>query len=288
MCTDCRYCKHLRAIGATAYLCLAECGDGHVANVQEDRDDNNTESGDGCDSTCLVECGYNCCAHDPSTCSAISTPCQYKDGSLVSQDLAPQAVVSLSSDNLSNMYPTAEASYMFTARESKTLKAAQVFQMPVTLTEQMIVEVSALEAASGEIQPTGDVRINSEDEFVVHGRCQHNAPAQIGWTFTPSITLEFYEALADDVVGSVACAAILFGAAAYLTKINYKTSSEYLAAKAKMMEDAQEKTEEREVAAGEVARKSDDNNHSGHVSEEVAGVQGVRTDTPAKKGMINT
>jgi hypothetical protein len=191
--------------------------------------------------------------------------------------------------NLSIMYPTAKAPYMFAVRVSKTLKAGQVFQMPVTLTEQMIPDVSALEVASGEIQPTGVARINPDDQFVVHGRCQHNEHVHIVWKFTPSIPLEFYETLADDVSGSVACAAILFGAAVYLTKMNvgYKTSSEYLAAKAKVMEGAQKTSEEREDAAGAVGKKIIDKNHSGRVSEEGAGVQGVRTDTPAKTGMIS-
>jgi hypothetical protein len=90
------------------------------------------------------------------------------------------------------------------------------------------------------------------------------------------------------VIGSVACAAILLGAAIYLTKMNKKTSFEYLAAKVKVMEGAQKKSEEREDAAGEVGRKSIHKNHRVRVSEEVAGVQGVGTDTPAKTGMIST
>ncbi len=178
--------------------------------------------------------------------------------------------------NLSNMYPSAEAPYMFTVRVSKTLKAGQVFHMPVTLTEQ--------------IQPTAVVRINTDEQFVVHGRCQHNAPVQIVWKFTPPIPLEFHKTLGDDVIGSVACAAVLFGAAVYLTKMKYKTSSEYLAAKAKVMEGSQKKSEEREDAAGEVGMKSNDKNQSGRVSEEVtvADVHSDGTDTPAKSGMIST
>jgi hypothetical protein len=88
---------------------------------------------------------------------------------------------------------------MFTVHVSKILKATQVFQMPVALTEQLIPDVSALEAASGEIQPTGVVRINPDEQFVVHGRCQHNAPVQIVWTFTPPIPRKFYEILAEDL-----------------------------------------------------------------------------------------
>jgi hypothetical protein len=190
--------------------------------------------------------------------------------------------------NLSNMYPTAEAPSMFTIHVSKILKVTQVFHMPVMLTEQLIPDVSALEAASGEIRPTAVVRINADEQFVVHGRCQHNAPVQIVWKFTPPIPLEFHETLVDDVIGSVACAAVLFGAAVYLTKMKYKTSCEYLAAKAKVMEGAQKKSEEREDAAGGVGRKSNDKNHSGRVSEEVTVVQGVGTDTSAKSGMIST
>ena len=54
------------------------------------------------------------------------------------------------------------------------------------------------------------------------------------------------------------------------------------------MEGAQKTSEEREDAAGAVGKKSIEKNHSGRVSEEGAGVQGVRTDTPAKTGMIST
>jgi len=91
------------------------------------------------------------------------------------------------------------------------------------------------------------------------------------------------------VATSVTCAAILFGAALYLTKMKNKTSSEYLAGKAKvMMEGAQKKSEEREDAAGKIGTKSNDKNHRVRVSEEVAGAQGVCTDTPAKTGMIST
>jgi hypothetical protein len=93
------------------------------------------------------------------------------------------------------------------------------------------------------------------------------------------------------VATSVACAAILFGAALYpdVTKMKNKTSSEYRAGKAKVMtEGAQKKSEEREDAAGKIGRKSNDKNHRVRVSEEVAGAQGVCTDTPAKTGMIST
>ncbi len=96
-------------------------------------------------------------------------------------------------------------------------------------------------------------------------------------------------AVAGMVIGSVACAAILFGAALYLTKVKNKTSSEYLAGKAKvMMDGAQKKSEEREDGAGKVGRKSNDKNHRVRVSEEVAGEHVVCTDTPAKTGMIST
>ncbi len=91
------------------------------------------------------------------------------------------------------------------------------------------------------------------------------------------------------VATSVACAIILFGAALYPTKIENKTSSEYLAGKAKvMMEGAKKNSQEREDAAGKLGRMCDDKNHRVRVSEEVAGAQGVCTDTPAKTGMIST
>ncbi len=91
------------------------------------------------------------------------------------------------------------------------------------------------------------------------------------------------------VATSVACAAILFGAALYLTKMKNKTSSEFLAGMAKVMtEGAQKISEEREDAAGKIGRKCNDKYHRVRVSEEVAGAQGVCTDMPAKTGMIST
>ena len=103
--------------------------------------------------------------------------------------------------------------------------------------------------------------------------------------------------VAGMVIGSVACAAIFFGAAVYLTKMKNKTSSEYLADKAKVMtERAQEKSEEQGDAAGTVGRKAagtvgrkiNDKNHRVRVSEEAEGMQGICTDTPGKTGMIST
>ena len=71
-CTGCAHGKRIQAFGATADICLAKCGDGLVAIGEELCDDNNTASGDGCNSTCGVECGYSCSAGDRSACSALS------------------------------------------------------------------------------------------------------------------------------------------------------------------------------------------------------------------------
>jgi cysteine-rich repeat protein len=39
--------------------CVGDCGDGAISNG-ETCDDGNAESGDGCNSTCHIECGWEC------------------------------------------------------------------------------------------------------------------------------------------------------------------------------------------------------------------------------------
>jgi len=45
------------------------CGNGMVDEL-EHCDDGNSESNDGCSSTCTVECGYDCTGGSPSTCAS--------------------------------------------------------------------------------------------------------------------------------------------------------------------------------------------------------------------------
>jgi cysteine-rich repeat protein len=71
-CTGCAHGKHIQALGASADICSAKCGDGLVASEEESCDDNNTASGDGCNSTCGVDCGYSCSAGDASNCTVTS------------------------------------------------------------------------------------------------------------------------------------------------------------------------------------------------------------------------
>jgi two-component system OmpR family response regulator len=55
---------------------LPKCGDNIIDNGQtygEECDDGNNNSGDGCDSACLVEDGYQC-SGEPSVCEEIATP----------------------------------------------------------------------------------------------------------------------------------------------------------------------------------------------------------------------
>ena len=47
--------------------CAAECGDGLV-RLDEECDDNNTDSYDGCSALCMVE-NYFACAGEPSVCN---------------------------------------------------------------------------------------------------------------------------------------------------------------------------------------------------------------------------
>jgi cysteine-rich repeat protein len=54
-----------------ALTVLAVCGDGSI-DSPEDCDDTNSTSGDGCDSGCSVEPGFEC-AGEPSTCSLVPT-----------------------------------------------------------------------------------------------------------------------------------------------------------------------------------------------------------------------
>jgi cysteine-rich repeat protein len=52
-------------------LCSNMCGNG-VATAQEECDDGNTNSGDGCSEVCTVECGYSCTGTNtqPNVCSS--------------------------------------------------------------------------------------------------------------------------------------------------------------------------------------------------------------------------
>ena len=134
---------------------------------------------------------------------SLEVPCRYKDGSLLA--LPPVAQLVLSAANVSNMYPTLELPYMFTLEVSKGLKTPKSFQMPVTLSEEAIPEV-LLEAKSGELLPSGAVRINSGDQLVVRGQCtvrdsvyKYDQTAdthmQLKWTFEPDIPAGLFEML---------------------------------------------------------------------------------------------
>jgi cysteine-rich repeat protein len=85
-CTGCAHGKHIQALGASADICSAKCGDGLVASEEESCDDNNTASGDGCNSTCGVDCGYSCSAGDASNCTVTSCGDGKRAGSELCED----------------------------------------------------------------------------------------------------------------------------------------------------------------------------------------------------------
>jgi len=120
---------------------------------------------------------------------SIAAPCRYKDETLVSDDLSPQAIATLTSENLINLHLTVDAPYVFTVEVSKLFKTPVSFQMPATLVEEAIPDVVAT-AASGVQQSSGIVRINPGEQFIVYGRCSvsgENSDLQLKWTFTPPI-----------------------------------------------------------------------------------------------------
>jgi large repetitive protein len=60
--------------GAYSSWCVEVCGDGLVVgkemSVAANCDDGNSDSGDGCASTCKVECGFDCVTAEPSVCES--------------------------------------------------------------------------------------------------------------------------------------------------------------------------------------------------------------------------
>jgi cysteine-rich repeat protein len=58
---------------ASAIVDFVDCRDG-VIEAEEQCDDGNFVSGDGCSNTCLVEAGYQC-SGEPSTCTPLPPPC---------------------------------------------------------------------------------------------------------------------------------------------------------------------------------------------------------------------
>ena len=129
---------------------------------------------------------------------ALEVPCRYKDGSQVA--LAPVSRIVLSPTNLTNMYPTFEVPYVFTVEVSKGSKMPKIFQMPMSLVEQAIPQV-VIEAASGELLPSGNVRINIGEQLIVHGQCKVlrksykynddiDTLMHLVWTFEPQLPRE--------------------------------------------------------------------------------------------------
>jgi len=128
---------------------------------------------------------------------SIAVPCRYKNGTLLSNDLTPQATVTLTQHQLSNLHVTGDNPYVFQVQMMKTTKTPVSFRMPVTLVEQAIPDAVAT-SASGVLQTSGIVRINPGQQFIVHGSCRvsekhhkHDQGTkkdmQLKWTVQPSI-----------------------------------------------------------------------------------------------------
>jgi len=111
--------------------------------------------------------------HFAWTCSItedgeVFNPCRTKAGAQL--HLGAQAIVTLGSNDLSAMYPTAEYPYLFEVKVFKGSMMSQSFTMPVTLTEVAIPAVS-IRSDSGERLLDGGIKVNAQDQLVVHGSC---------------------------------------------------------------------------------------------------------------------
>jgi len=136
--------------------------------------------------------------HFAWTCSItedgeVFNPCRTKAGAQL--HLGAQAIVTLGSNDLSAMYPTAEYPYLFKVKVFKGSMMSQSFTMPVTLTEVAIPAVS-IRSDSGERLLDGGIKVNAQDQLVVHGSCSVMSSGAEGegmkltWKFSPDLRTE--------------------------------------------------------------------------------------------------
>jgi len=135
------------------------------------------------------------------------SPCRTKDGAQLILDSTPK--IMLSTSQLANMYETSDTNpYVFTLQVSKFAKIPASFKMPVTLTQASIPAVS-VEAGSGKQQLNGVVRVNSDEQVIVHGECsvlskELKNNMEMHWHIQPPIAEELYDKLPafDDDLGT--------------------------------------------------------------------------------------
>jgi len=136
--------------------------------------------------------------HFAWTCSItedgkVFNPCRTKAGAQL--NLRAQAIVTLGSTDLSAMHPTAKYSYLFEVKVSKGSMMSQSFTMPITLTEAAIPAVS-IRSDSGERLRDGGIRVNAQDQLVMHGSCSVISSGAEGeemnmtWRFSPELETE--------------------------------------------------------------------------------------------------
>jgi len=121
----------------------------------------------------------------------VFSPCRTKAG--VQLDLAAHATLTLDANHLSAMYPTAANPYLFEVKVSKGSMMSQYFTMPVTLTEAAIPAVS-IGSSCGERLADGGIKVNAQDQLVMHGACSViNSGAKgmkLTWNFSPDLKTE--------------------------------------------------------------------------------------------------
>jgi hypothetical protein len=130
--------------------------------------------------------------------AGLANPCRNKVGAQLT--LSDQSIVTLSSADLANLYPTGAYPYVFKVEVSKGQMTPQTFEMPVTLVETPIPAV-AISSPSGKRQPDGSIRINPYDFLVLYGACtvsEEDYVAERAWTFFPAVDQSVLETILDE------------------------------------------------------------------------------------------
>ena len=141
----------------------------------------------------------------------ISGPCLDKDG--MDLKLPAVAIVTLTPQLLSMVYPTTDHPYIFKVEVAKDGMTPTSFEMPVTLVEAAIPAVG-IDSASGYKQPDGSIIINGNDQLVVHGDCKVTAAGtiQVSWSFVPQIDMSRVSFLAGETSDTSTSEALLINA----------------------------------------------------------------------------
>ena len=130
--------------------------------------------------------------------AGILVPCRSKDGALLT--LPGDPMVTLTPEDLENLYPTADYPYVFEVQVTKGQMTPQSFQMPVTLVETPIPAVS-IGSPSGSRQSDGSILVSSQDLLVLYGTCSVGKGSEISlreWNFAPTIDESALMVIADE------------------------------------------------------------------------------------------